>query len=161
MIQGAVDVLWLKFLHLLGAMVLFGTGLGTAFQFWFAHRSGDPRAIAVVARNTVLADWAFTAPAVILQPITGIALAVLLGYSLTSGWIVMTLALYILAGACWLPVVALQIRMARLAHEAVRSGRPLPPHYHRAARMWLRLGWPAFAAVLVILHLMLARPSLW
>lgn len=155
-----MDVLWLKFFHVLGAMLLFGTGLGTAFQFWFAHRSGDPRAIAVVARNTVLADWLFTTPAIVLQPVTGIGLALALGYSLLSGWIVLTFMLYALAGACWLPVVALQLRIARLARQAAEEGTPLPPAYHRAARHWFLLGWPAFIAVLAILHLMLAKPSL-
>jgi uncharacterized membrane protein len=156
-----MDILWLRFLHLLGAILLFGTGLGTAFQFWMAHRSGDARAIAVVARNSVLADWLFTTPAILLQPLTGAALAVMLGYALTSGWILATLLLYGLAGACWLPVVALQIRMARLARQAVAAGKPLPPEYHHAARLWFRLGWPAFAAVLLILHLMIWRPGLW
>ena len=52
--------LWVKWLHILGATVLFGTGLGTAFHHWMSHRSGEPEAIAVATRNTVLADGIFT-----------------------------------------------------------------------------------------------------
>ncbi|HYD67244.1 DUF2269 domain-containing protein [Azospirillum sp.] len=153
--------LWVKYAHILGAVVIFGTGLGTAFQMFAAHLRGDVRGIAVVARNVVLADWLFTTPSVILQPITGVTLALLAGFPLTSGWIVVSVGLYALAGACWLPVVWLQLRMAQLARAAAEEGTPLPPAYHRMARWWFALGWPAFGALLVVFHLMLFKPDLW
>jgi uncharacterized membrane protein len=64
-------------------------------------------------------------------------------------------------GACWLPVVWLQIRMHALAAEAVRTGTPLPPRYFAYARLWFALGWPAFISVLAIFYLMITRPGLW
>jgi hypothetical protein len=78
----------LKWLHVLGAMLIFGTGLGTAFHFWLAHRTGDAALVAAAARSTVIADFAFTLPAVILQPLTGFALAHTAGYPLDAPWIV-------------------------------------------------------------------------
>ena len=150
----------MKELHVLGAMLLFGTGLGTAFHFWRAHRTGAPAVIAAAARSTVLADWLFTAPAVVLQPVTGLLLARAVGWPLDSFWILAALGLYGLAGACWMPVVVLQHRMASLAGAAAETRTLLPPEYHRAARLWFWLGWPAFAAVLGILHLMIAKPLL-
>jgi uncharacterized membrane protein len=149
----------LKELHVLGAVVILGLGLGTAFHFWCAHRSGDPIAIAAAARSTVIADWIFTAPAVALQPVTGWLLADSLGWPISAPWLAGALVLYVVAGACWLPVVALQHRMARLAGEAVRCAAPLPAAYRAAARLWFVLGWPAFAAVLGIVHLMIAKPG--
>lgn len=149
----------LKYLHVISSTLLFGTGLGTAFHGWMAQRSGETRAIVVVNRNVVRADWLFTAPAVVVQPITGVLLAQMAGYPLDSGWLVAAMALYLVVGACWLPVVWLQIRMHRLAQQALAEGTPLPPAYHQAARWWFWLGWPAFIGVLVIFWLMIAKPS--
>ena len=153
-----MDPLWIKYAHILGATVLFGTGLGTAFHMWMTHRSGDVRAIAVASRNTVLADWLFTTPAVIMQPLTGALLIWHYGYALTDWWILASIGLYVLTGLCWLPVVGLQIRAARLSAKAAATGAALPPDYHRTMRIWFLLGWPAFIAVLVIFHLMLFKP---
>lgn len=154
-----MDPLWIRYLHIIGATLLFGTGLGTAFHGYLAYRSGNVHAIAVTARTVVLADWLFTTPAVILQPITGTILALQYGYPLTSGWIVASFALYVITGACWLPVVWLQIQMARFARSAHAQGTSLPPVYYRYLRLWFWLGWPAFTAVLLIFYLMLRRPA--
>ena len=151
----------LKYVHVIGATLLFGTGLGTAFHGWMAHRSGGRSAIAVVGRSVVLADWLFTAPAVVVQPATGVAMACCAGIPLTSGWLLLSVALYLLVGACWLPVVWLQIRMQALAEAAVRVGGPLPPRYFAYGRLWFALGWPAFIAVLAIFYLMIVKPELW
>ena len=150
-----------KFVHIVSATVLFGTGLGTAFFLWMTHRSGNVVAIATAARITVRADWLFTTPAVILQPITGILLMRLVGYPATSSWLVVAIGLYVLAGACWLPVVALQLRMRDLAARAARDGCELPSQYHCCMRWWFVLGWPAFAAVLATFWLMVAKPAFW
>jgi uncharacterized membrane protein len=150
-----------KFVHIVSATVLFGTGLGTAFFLWMTHRTGNVSAIATAARITVRADWLFTTPAVILQPITGILLMRLVGYPATSSWLVVAIGLYVLAGACWLPVVALQLRIRDLAARAARDGCVLPSQYHRCMRWWFVLGWPAFAAVLATFWLMVAKPALW
>lgn len=151
--------LLLKALHIVGAAVLFGTGAGIAFFMWMANRTGDPRLIAHTAGVVVIADLVFTATAVVLQPLTGAALALIAGYRLLSGWIAASLALYALTGACWLPVVWIQLRLRDLAREAVASGSPLPPAYHRLWRVWFALGAPAFAAVAAIIWLMTAKPS--
>jgi len=150
----------LKLIHILSAILLFGTGLGTAFHGMASNLSKDLRAIAVANRNVVVADWIFTTPTVVIQPITGVWLAVQEGWSLTSGWIVWSLALYALAGACWLPVVWLQMRMRRMAEDAVVAGTDLPPLYHRYFRIWFALGWPAFAAMMAIVGLMVFKPEL-
>ena len=148
----------LKLLHVLSSTVLFGTGMGIAFFKWITDRSGDVRAIRVVTERTVLADWLFTTPAVIVQPLSGFAMLWLAGWPLTSTWIVWSVALYLLAGACWLPVVWLQIRMRDLACVAARDATELPALYWRYFRIWVTLGVPAFAAFIVIFWLMVAKP---
>jgi len=155
-----MDVSLIKLVHILSAILLFGTGLGTAFHGMASNLSRDVRAIAVANRNVVLADWLFTTPTVIIQPISGIWLALEEGWSILTPWIVVSVALYALAGACWLPVVWLQIRMRRIADEALANGAELPPLYHRYFRIWFALGWPAFAAMIGIVTLMVLKPEL-
>jgi uncharacterized membrane protein len=154
-----VDYALLKTVHILSSTLLFGTGLGTAFHGWMANRSGVLAARRVVNRNVELADWLFTTPAVIVQPVTGVWLARLAGFPLDTPWLVLAMVLYGVVGACWLPVVAIQIRMRRIA-EATPDGHSLPERYHRLARWWFVLGWPAFIGVLVIFWLMVAKPEI-
>jgi len=151
----------LKFVHIVSSTLLFGTGLGTAFFMWSTHRSRDVAAIASAARLTVRADWLFTTPAVIVQPVSGVWLMQLAGFPPTSSWLVVGMALYLVAGVCWLPVVALQLRVRKLAAAALRDGTPLPPAYFRCMRWWFALGWPAFVAVMTTFWLMVAKPQLW
>ena len=150
----------LKYLHVIGAAVLLGTGAGIAFFMLLAQRSGDVRVIAGVARIVVIADFLFTATAVVAQPVTGVALAHISGYPLGEGWIVLSILLYLVTGAFWLPVVWMQMRMRDLAAAAVRTGEKLPREYHRLFRAWFAFGFPAFAAVMAIFWLMIARPSI-
>ncbi len=152
-------ILLLKLVHVLSGAILFGTGMGIAFFMVWAHRSRSAQTVAAVSGIVVTADFLFTATAVVVQPLTGAALALLSGWSLLEPWLLVTYALYAFTGLCWLPVVAIQIRMARLAREAASTGAPLPPAYHRLYRIWFALGWPAFAAVIAIYVLMLSRPS--
>jgi uncharacterized membrane protein len=148
-----------KFIHVLGASVLFGTGLGIAYFMFMAHRTGHAGVIAVTARFVVLADLIFTATAVVVQPVSGWLLARSIGLSpLDESWIVLSLLLYVLVGVCWLPVVFIQIRMRKLAHEAAVNAKPLPDAYRRLFRIWFVLGWPAFASVLAIFALMIWQP---
>lgn len=151
----------LKFLHVTGAAVLLGTGAGIAFFMLAAHRTGEPRTVAAVARIVVIADFLFTATAVVAQPVTGLLLAWNVGYSLLDGWIALSILLYLVTGAFWLPVVGMQMRMRELAAAAARDGKSLPEAYRRLFRLWFAFGVPAFAAVLAIFWLMIAKPPLW
>jgi uncharacterized membrane protein len=151
---------FLKFLHIIGAAVLLGTGAGIAFFMLVAHRTGNTATVAATARIVVIADFVFTATAVVVQPITGVALAWHVGYSLWDGWLVLSILLYLVTGAFWLPVVWMQARMRDLAMEAAAVGAPLPARYHSLFRLWFAFGFPAFAAVLGIFWLMISRPPL-
>ena len=150
----------LKFAHVIGAAMLLGTGAGIAFFMLMAHRDGRPIVIAATARIVVIADFLFTATAVVAQPVTGVWLAFVAGYPLTEGWILASVALYLFTGAFWLPVIGMQMRMRSLAEAAVASDHPLPEEYFRLYRRWFAFGFPAFAAVMAIFWLMIARPAL-
>ena len=150
----------LKFLHVIGAAVLLGTGAGIAFFMLLGHFTGKPPIVAAIARIVVIADFLFTATAVVAQPLTGIALAWHMGWSLWEGWIALSIVLYFVTGAFWLPVVWMQMRMRDLAAHAAATGQPLPPQYHRLFWWWFAFGFPAFGAVIAIFWLMIAKPSL-
>ena len=149
----------LKYLHILSMVLLFGTGLGSAFYKWMADRSGNLAHITVVNRHVVLADWIFTTPPVIFQPLSGLWMVYLLGLPLATPWIALSLGLYVFAGLCWLPVVWLQIRMRNLADAALMAQTPLPAEYWRYARVWFWLGVPAFVAMVGVVFLMVFKTS--
>ena len=149
----------LKYLHILSMVLLFGTGLGSAFYKWMADRSGNLAHIAVVNRHVVLADWIFTTPTVIFQPLSGLWMVYLLGLPLATPWIALSLGLYVFAGVCWLPVVWLQIRMRNLADAALIAQIPLPAEYWRYAWVWFWLGVPAFVAMMGVVFLMVFKTS--
>lgn len=151
-------VLLLRWLHVLGATVLLGTGAGIAFFMVMAHRTRDARLIAHTAEVVVIADILFTASAVVTQPVTGVLLARAIGWRLTEPWILAALALYVLTGVFWLPVVWMQTRMRDLARAAVNTDTALPDAYFRLWRVWFACGCPAFLSVLTIIWLMIARP---
>ena len=149
----------LKWLHVVSATVLFGTGLGTAFHFWLTCRGGNVVAIASAAHTTVVADFLFTLPSAFVQPATGIALACMAGYPLDAPWISMAFVLYTVAGACWIPVVFIQLRLRTIAARHAVERTPLPAEFHILYRRWFVLGWPAFAAMAAVLWLMVGRPA--
>lgn len=151
---------FLRLAHVVGGAVLLGTGAGIAFFMVMAHRSRDARLIAHVSGTVVVADTLFTATAAILQPVTGYLLAREIGWPLTEGWILLSLALYVFTGLFWLPVVAIQIRMRDLARRAAADGAALPSAYFGLYRIWFACGFPAFAAVIGIFWLMLNKPDL-
>jgi uncharacterized membrane protein len=150
--------LTIKWLHILSSTLLFGTGLGSAFYMFFTSLTRDVRASAVVVRYVVIADWAFTMPTIIIQPLTGFYLMRLAGFPLSSKWIAWSIGLYLLAGAAWLPVVWMQIKMRDMANEAVRTGSELPAMYWRYLRLWVALGVIAFIALVIVFYLMVAKP---
>jgi uncharacterized membrane protein len=150
-----------KTIHILSSTVLFGTGLGTAFHMYATHLRGDVKAIAVTARNVVWADWLFTTTSGILQPASGIALILMAGFSPWASWLVITYCLYLVAFVCWLPVVFLQMRVAKTAAACASSGSVLPSVYYRDMRLWFWLGWPAFIGLIAVFYLMTAKPTLW
>ncbi|MEN3379417.1 MAG: hypothetical protein V7604_4772 [Hyphomicrobiales bacterium] len=149
----------LKFLHVVGASVLLGTGAGIAFFMLLAHLTGRAVVVAAVARIVVIADFVFTATAVIAQPVTGVLLAREVGYSLLDAWILWSIVLYLVTGAFWLPVVWMQMRLRDLASDAARNKAELPRAYHTLFWWWFAFGFPAFGAVIAIFWLMIAKPQ--
>lgn len=158
--------LTLKWLHIISSVLRVGTGLGSVFYMFFTNRSGNVQAQAVVTRLVVRADWWFTTPPVFIQPATGLAMAAMAGLRWSTPWLAVSMALYLVAGACWLPVVWLQLRMRDMEIEAAEAAQSaqgdgvLPPLYWRYARRWEALGYPAFVAMAVVFYLMVNKPAL-
>jgi uncharacterized membrane protein len=146
--------------HVLGAILLLGTGAGIAFFMVMAVRTREPALIAHVAGTVVIADALFTATAAILQPVTGLILVRISGWELSEAWIALSIALYVFTGLFWLPVVWIQIRLRDMARSAAEAGSALPQRFDRLYRIWFAAGFPAFFAVLGIVWLMLTKPGI-
>jgi len=153
-----MEYLILKWVHILSSVLLFGTGLGSAYYKYMTDRSGDLKAMTITNRNVVLADWIFTAPTVILQPLTGIGLIYVSGYSYSETWIWVSLILFGIAGLCWLPVVYLQIVMRNISEESLKQNKPLPEKYWHYAKLWFWLGVLAFTSIVAVFGLMVFKP---
>lgn len=154
-----MEYLVVKWLHILSSTLLFGTGIGSAFYLLFASFERQPQVVAFVTRYVVRADWMFTATTIVFQPLSGFYLAHLAGLPLRTPWIVWSTVLYLLAVACWLPVVSLQIRMREISARAVTQDTSLPPLYWRYFRFWVTLGFPALFAFIAVFYLMVAKPA--
>jgi uncharacterized membrane protein len=150
--------LWLKFLHVISSTILFGTGIGTACTMLYGHYTRDVHVIAAVTQYVVRADWIFTLSSGILQPLTGLWMVYLIGYSFTSFWIMGSIIGYLIAACCWFPVVYLQIKMRQLAIEAKQSHTELSPIYFRYFKFWSCLGVPAFSSLILVFYLMTNKP---
>lgn len=144
--------LWIKLLHILSATVLFGTGIGTAFFMLRAHLSNNEEAMVVTTRNVVMADWLFTTPAVVIQLLSGLWLTDKLGIAFDSVWFVTVISLFVFVGACWIPVVRIQLRIRDLI--AAGAGRE---SYRKLMRTWIVLGVLAFSSVIILFYLMVSK----
>lgn len=150
--------LLVKFFHVLGAIVILGTGTGIAFFMLMAHCTNDAAFIARTASVVVIADAIFTLSAVMLQPLTGGLLMMLSATPITEGWLLASLALYVFAGLFWIPVIFMQIEMRDLARKAAEQRAALPERYFILFRRWFAFGFPGFGATMTILWLMIAKP---
>jgi len=153
-----MEYLIVKWLHILSSTFLFGTGVGSAFYMFFASLTRDPRVIAAVVKYVVIADWVFTTPTIAIQPLSGWYLMTLIGAPLASSWIAWSIGLYLLAAACWLPVVWMQMRMRNMAQAAMQAGTDLPAAYWRYLKWWVALGAIAFLSLVVVFYLMVTKP---
>ena len=153
-----MDYILLKWIHILSSTILFGTGIGSAFYMFSANRSKNIPSIYFATKYVVIADFIFTTPAVIIQLLTGLWLLQITGYNFSDKWVMFGIALYFFAGACWLPVVLMQIKMRDMAKIAFETGGTLPERYWKMDKWWITLGSLAFPAIVVVFWLMVAKP---
>jgi len=150
--------IFIKTVHIISSTILFGTGAGIAFFMFRTYSTNSLQEKYYAARTTVLADYLFTFPAVILQPITGFWLIANSGYEWTNLWLVLTYIIYAITGVCWLPVVWIQIKLKNMLATCMESNSDLPKRYHQLFKIWFILGWPAFIGLLIVFYLMVAKP---
>lgn len=148
----------IKALHIVSSTILFGTGIGIAFFMFRSRSTHSLHEKLYAARNTVLADYLFTFPAVLVQPLTGLWLAHHAGFDLSVRWLQLTYVLYLVAGLCWLPVIWIQKQLKNILIDSVESDLALPGRYHLLFKIWCILGFPAFISLICIFYLMVAKP---
>ncbi len=156
-----MDLIVVKYLHILSSTLLFGTGIGTAFYLFVISWTRDAKLVAEIARWVVRADWMFTATTIVFQPVSGLYLAHRMGVPWSAPWLYWSIVLFVFAALCWLPVVWLQIRLRDIAQAAADAGTELPPAYAAHLGWWAALGVPALFSFLVIFYLMVAKQTPW
>lgn len=149
---------FVKIIHIISSTILFGTGIGIAFFMWWANKTGDLAAKIYAAKTTIIADFIFTTPSVIIQPISGIILVKIMGYEFDELWLFLSYIGYFISALCWLPVVWIQIKLRNLAIKASIDNQELPAEYYKLFRYWFFLGWPAFISLTAIFILMITKP---
>lgn len=154
-----MELVVVKWIHVVSSTILFGTGIGSAYYMLMAGWRGRASEVHFVVRHVVIADWLFTATAVVVQPVTGLWLAHAAGLPLSTRWIAWSIVLYVVAGACWLPVLWLQYRMRDVARIATAAGGALPAVFRIQFRTWMVLAAIAFTALSIVLWLMVAKPT--
>jgi len=147
-----------KTLHIISSTILFGTGIGIAFFMFRSCSAFNIHEKLYAAKNTVLADYLFTFPVAVIQPVSGFALIQMAGFDWTAYWLVATYVIYLIAGLCWLPVVWIQIQLKKMCMEASENGTELPENYNKLFKVWFLLGWPAFMGFVAVFYLMVAKP---
>jgi len=153
-----MEYLLIKWIHIISSTLLFGTGLGSAFYKYMTDRTNNVDAIATTNKLVVLADWLFTTPTIIIQPVTGIMMVFIAGFSFADSWLLISIILYVIAGACWLPVVVLQIKMRQISNHAALTTTDLPDIYWQYTKTWFWLGIPAFISIVCTFYLMTNKP---
>lgn len=146
-----------KTLHILSSTFLWGTGVGTAFFMVMAHLKGDVTTIRITTQHVVLADWLFTMPTVIVQPISGIYLMHLMHIPFNTQWFHVVCGLYAVTVGAWLPVVYLQLKLKKLTASLLPTDA-LPPAYYRTFYTWISLGFPAAIAMIGLFLMMVYKP---
>ena len=143
--------------HLISVVLLLGVGTGSAFYKFMADRSGNLEVILHTNKMVVLADWLFTTPSAILQPLTGVMLLNLMGVSLWTPWLLTSIILYIVAGVLWLVAIYLQIRMKNMALLAQQEERFLGEDYFQLVNYWIWLGVFSFFSMSGVFYLMVFK----
>ncbi|MBV4533732.1 DUF2269 domain-containing protein [Pseudomonas sp. SWRI107] len=156
-----MDYVLLKYLHVIAAVFLFGFGMGSYLYLIAAHRTGDARVIAAVARMVVRFDAWITTPAGFVQLLTGFAMVRLTGMDWTVGWLLAALLIFFGVGALWLPVLMLQKRMQAMAAAAAGTHAALPAAYARLYRWWLWMGVAGFAGMFLMVLVMVSKQAPW
>jgi uncharacterized membrane protein len=152
-----MDYLVYKWLHILSSTVLFGTGIGSAFYLMVATLGRDARTIATVSGYVVVADWMFTATTAIFQPLSGWLMVRSSGMPWTQPWLMRSVVLYVIAIACWLPVVRIQVQLRNESRACADAGQPLSQRYWKLFAAWTVLGVVAFLAFVAIFWLMVTK----
>lgn len=153
--------LYLKYLHVIAAVFLFGFGMGSYLYLIAARNTRNPHVIAHVARMVVRFDTWITTPAGVLQLGTGLAMLHLTGMSPALPWLRDALIIFVAVGLLWIPVLVLQKRMQRLAEHSARQGEPLPASWDKLFRPWFWMGVAGFAGMFVIVLLMVSKRGLF
>ena len=146
----------LKYIHVLAAIVAFGTN--ATYGVWMALGARQPESLRAILTGVRFLDNRIANPAYGLLLISGLAMLYAGRLSVGTPWIATALGLYIVAMALgargYTPTLRSQI-------QALESGGPKSEAYRRASDHGRTLGLIFMVIVLIIVFLMVTKPALW
>lgn len=149
--------LYLKYIHVIAAIFLFGFGMGSYLYLIAASRTANPQVIAHVARMVVRFDTWITTPAGFIQIGTGYLLMKFAGLPLTTEWVLTSWVIFLCVGSLWLPVLVLQKRLYMMALTAAETGGQLDNQYQSVYKKWFWMGVFGFLGMFVIVMIMVTK----
>jgi uncharacterized membrane protein len=143
-----------KFLHILAAIVAVGSNI--TYGVWSVRSANDPAHLGFALKGVKFLDDRIANPAYGVLLVTGLVM-VFMQWKITALWIVIALILFaaivVLAVGFYSPLLKNQIRL-------VEAGQTSSPEYARLAGLSRRFGPGLGIIVLVILVMMVFKPSL-
>jgi len=147
----------LKLVHIMSSTILFGGGIFAALLGTIVFGSRRAKVIAEIGPHIVRVESYLTALSALAQIITGLWMASIAGFSVSTGWLGWALILFCIAGLCWILGVWLQHRMVDLSKTALETDAALPAEYRKLFARWTFLGLPSTAAMIGIFYLMVFK----
>ena len=147
--------LWIKFLHVLMAIV--AVGFNATYGIWLSRAAREPEHELHVLRGIKTLDDRFANPAYGLLLLTGIWMVAISFWQITTFWILSALILYavlILLGiGLYTPTLRRQIRV-------LETEGPQSEEYQWLARRSTLVGVALAILVVIIVALMVLKPTL-
>jgi uncharacterized membrane protein len=145
----------IKFIHILLAIIAFG--FNATYGIWLGRAQRNPEHLDFALRGVKILDDYFANPAYLLLLVSGLTMVFLVGYMLTTFWILSALVLWfvaiVLGYAVYTPTLSRQIRV--LAKEGPQS-----EEYRKLSTRGTVVGIILAVVVLIILVMMVFKPTL-
>ncbi len=148
--------IWLvfKLVHILA--VISAVGANATYQFWYSRAGRDSARLVWVIENIRILDRRIANPSYVVALLAGVATVVTGAFSFESLWIAASIGLYVLVAligyALYAPAMRRQLALA--------AADPMSSDYEAAAKRSRMLGGMAVGLVLVIVVLMVLKPTL-
>lgn len=146
----------LKYVHVISAIVAVGANV--TYGIWIVRASRWPENLPFTLQGIKFIDDKIANPAYVMLLITGLAMMHFAQIPLSTSWLLVSMALYVLV--VLLGLLGYTRTLRRQIEVLVAQGAGSPA-YRAIARRGHRFGASIGVLVLAIVFLMVVKPALW